>query len=386
MKILQVIPRFNPKHGGGVNVVANHSKFMAMRGHQVTIITTDFEYDKSYANEIENYGVKVLPFKHIYNLCLFIPSPDMERWLSSNINKYNIIHLNGTRSYQNNIIYKYAIKYSIPYVLQAHGSVQRIVERKFLKAAYDFVWGYNLLSRTSKVIALCESEVDSYKQMGINKNKIEIVPNGIDKTLFQGLPECNITRTKFKIGEREKIVLYLGRLHKSKGIDLLINAFAELTRRMCDVKLLLVGPDDGYQDTLMRLCKELNLDGSVIFAGLARGKEVIKAFIDADVFVTPKFYGFPITFVESCACGLPIVTTNKGDKLDWINNKAGLVSEYNAIQMAEAIFEILNNEKLKLEFQHECRRLANEKFSWDIIMEDLEAVYKGAINTYCRSL
>ena len=58
-------------------------------------------------------------------------------------------------------------------------------------------------------------------------------------------------------------------------------------------------------------------------------KEKITIFVDADVFVTPSFSGFPVTFLEACACSTPIITTNKGDELDWIHNKVGYVVEYN---------------------------------------------------------
>ncbi|MEA3437820.1 MAG: glycosyltransferase, partial [Thermodesulfobacteriota bacterium] len=144
MKILQVIPRFNPALGGGVNVVYNISKFMARRGHDVTIITTNYKFDIGYSKIIGKEGVEVIPFDYLFNLHLFIPSPTMKNWLFKNIKKYDIIHLNGARAYQNNIIYKYAIKYDVPYVLQTHGSILRIIEIQRLKRLYDIIWGYKL--------------------------------------------------------------------------------------------------------------------------------------------------------------------------------------------------------------------------------------------------
>jgi glycosyltransferase involved in cell wall biosynthesis len=375
MKILQVTQRFNPKHGGGVNVVFNLSKYLAKRGHEVTIISTDCGFDEKYAESIRKEGVEMIPFRGIINVCLFIPSPDMKKWLAENINNYDIIHLNAARGYQNNIVYKYAKKYSIPYVLQAHGSVLRIVERQRLKKMYDLVWGNEILREASKVIALSYSEAEAYKVMSVNEDKIEILPNGIDLSKFSDLPKNGEFRKKYSLRDSEKIVLYLGRLHKSKGIDLLIEAFSELITRLDNVKLMLVGLDDGYQPALEKRAEELKIKDKIIFTGLVSEEEKMMAFIDADVFVTPRFYGFPITFVESCACGLPIITTNEGDKLDWIHNKVGYVTDYNRDQLKDAILNILTNEKIRQEFGKKAKSLVCEEFNWLKIAGQVETVY-----------
>ena len=96
MKILQVIPYFTPKRGGDVNVVFNVSKYLNKQGHEVTIITTDFEFDYEYSNLLTN--VRVIPFKCFLNIGLFLYSPSMKSWLEKNIKNYDIVHLHNYRS------------------------------------------------------------------------------------------------------------------------------------------------------------------------------------------------------------------------------------------------------------------------------------------------
>ena len=235
---LQVIPRFNPKHGGGVDVVYNISKYLSRRGHEVTILTTDYEFNDSFANTIRNEGVNVIPFKSICNFCLFIPSPDLNKWVARNIRDYDVVHLNGSRSYQNNVVSKYAIRNNIPYFLQAHGSILKIVSRKTLKRAYDICWGYKIFRHVSKCIALTKSEKEAYKIAGIDYNKVEIIPNGVDLSKFNHLPEKGSFRKKYSLGN-DKLVLYFGRLHKSKGIDLIPPMFSELATKMNNIRLVL---------------------------------------------------------------------------------------------------------------------------------------------------
>lgn len=379
MKILQVIPRFNPKHGGGVDVVYNISKFLARNGHQVTIITTAYEFDENFANTIRKEGVEVIPFNYLFNYCLFIPSPDMNKWLAKNINNYDVVHLNGARTYQNNVVCKFAIQYNVPYILQAHGSVLRIVSRKKLKFAYDIFWGNKILKNVSKCIALSESEKEAYQLVGIIENKIEIVPNGVDISKFENLPERGSFRRKYNLGNN-KLIIYLGRLHKSKGIDIIPEMFFELTSRLKDIRLVFVGPDDGYGEIIKDRLNSLKINDKILFTGFVSEEEKLMALVDGDVFVTPRFYGFPIAFLEAWACGLPVVTTNIGDKLEWIDGNVGYITEFDKYKLGDAVFNIFNDQKMRIEFRENCKKIISEKLNWEIIVKDIIKVYINVVN------
>jgi glycosyltransferase involved in cell wall biosynthesis len=380
MKVLQVIPRFNPSLGGGVDVVYNISKQLALRGHDVTVATTDYLFDVDYARTIEDLGVEVIPFRHLFNYCLYIPSPDLKAWCKAHISGFDIVHLNGTRSYQNSVVMNHAVKGGIPIVLQAHGSIMRIVERRGIKWLYDQVWGDKLLTNASAFIALSHSEAEAHQRMGVAKEKIHVLPNGVDLEKFKDLPEKGEFREKYSIKADEKVVLYLGRLHKSKGIDLLVEAFADLALQMENVKLVLVGPDGGFKGDLLKRIVDRDILDKVQFTGLVSERDKYAAFIDSDVFVTPKFYGFPITFAEACACGLPIVTTNAGDYLDWIDGVAGFSTGNSVTEVSEAMALVLSQDKRVSQFCENCRNLVSQKFNWERICADLEVIYAGRIS------
>lgn len=381
MKILQVIPRFNPTLGGGVNVVFNLSKLMARKGHEVTILTTKYKFDPLFAASLKKDGVEVIPIDYLFNFHLFIPSPKMKKWLIKNLKNFDIVHLNGARSYQNNILYHYACQFNIPYVLQTHGSILRIVEIKNLKRFYDIIWGYKLYKHASRVIALTQSESDACVLMGVNKNRVKIIPNGVDLDDFKNLPVRGEFRKKYSIADNEKVVLYLGRLHKSKGLDLLINSFSELVKDIPNVKLLLVGPDDGYGNQLNSLTSRLNIQNKVVMTGLVSELEKKMAFIDSDVFVTPRFYGFPITFAESCACGLPIITTNEGDKLDWINCNVGFVTKYDKHELKDGIKRIVSDDEIMKHYSKNAKLIINNKLNWIEISRNLEYMYLDILSS-----
>ena len=378
MKILQVIPYFTPKRGGDVNVVYNLSKHLAERGHEVTIFTTDFEFDKGYIQSLD--GVRVVPFHCIANIGMMLISPKMKKQLKKEIRDFDIIHMHNFRSYQNVVAHHYAQKCNIPYILQAHGSVLPFFQKQRRKKIFDLFFGYKILRDASKVIALTKTEAEQYKKMGVDENKIEIVPNGIDLSEYDNLPKRGEFRRKYLIKDEEKIVLFVGRLHKSKGIDLLVKTFADVSKDLNNVRLVLVGPDDGYLPALEELIKTLKVDNKVVFTGFVSNEEKMAAFVDADVFVTPSFSGFPVTFLEACACGMSIITTNNGDELDWIDDKVGYVVGYNKDQLRDAIFKVLSEEGLKRRFGEEGRRLVRGKFWWKEIVKEIERLYGECIS------
>jgi glycosyltransferase involved in cell wall biosynthesis len=303
----------------------------------------------------------------------------MKKWLNKNIQKFDIIHLHTFRAYQNNIIQNYSKKYNIPYILQAHGSLLTFFQKSKLKKIYDLLWGHELLKDASKLIALTESEFGQYQQMGVPENKIEIVPNGINLLNYQNLPEKGEFKKKYNISNDVIVLLYLGRLHKSKGIDLLMESFAKLLLEYKKVKLVIVGPDDGFLPYLKLKAEKLKIDDKTLFTGPLYGNDKMEAYIDSNVFVTPSFSGFPITFLESCICGTPIVTTNKMEEITWIDNKVGFVVEYDSEKILRAIVKILN-ENLIEEFEYNSKKIIEERFDESIVIEKLEKIYNKLIS------
>lgn len=387
MKILQVTNFFKPswESGGPARVVYELSKKLIERGHEVTVYTTDGF--KRRLNVEKNKPVNVDGIKTYYfrNLSSYLarervfPTPYYAPIVARReITNFDVIHIHEGNTL-GVIIHHYAKKYGVPYILQAHGNLVHKIsrERSVIGRIWDKLFEYRTLRDASKIIALTKTEAQQYEKMSVNKNKIEIVPNGIDLSeYYNNLPEKGDFRKRYSIRDDEKIVLYMGRLNKTKGIPLLIKAFADISKELNNVRLVLVGPDDGYQSVLEEQVQELKVDNKVIFTGFVSNDEKMAAFVDADVFVTPSFSGFPVTFLEACACGTPIITTNNGDKLDWIHEKAGYVVEYDKDQLRDAIIKILSDEGLRRRFGDEGRRLIRVEFGWDKIVKRIERIYE----------
>lgn len=215
--------------------------------------------------------------------------------------------------------------------------------------------------------------------MGVPEDKICIVPNGIELADFNELPIKGEFRTKFQIDASEKIILYLGRIHRIKGIDLLIRAFADLLIHCNNVKLVIVGADDGFMQDVLREIEYFNLKNNIIFTGPLYGREKLMAFIDADVYVLPSVYEtFPNTILEAYACGTPVITTDRCAISDLVK-LAGLVVKYDKNELKDALRMLLDDELARSEYSKEGKALVRDKFNIEEITSRLELIYNKLI-------
>jgi glycosyltransferase involved in cell wall biosynthesis len=291
--------------------------------------------------------------------------------------------LHNFRTYQNYVAYSYAKRTNTPYILQARGSIPRI-GKKELKWLYDVFFGYRLLKDASKVIALTQVETDQYRHMGVSEEKIAIIPNGIDLSEYAELPPKGSFKKKFNMPEDRKIILYIGRIHKIKGIDFLVRAYAYLKNEMkCkDAVLVIVGSDDGFLGEVKSLVQSLGVSRFVIFTGPLYGEEKLGAYVDSDVVVLPSRYEtFPNVVLEAYACSKPVVASNVEAIPDIVlHRESGLLFQVDAVkELANAIAYMLTHSKEAERMGRNARRLVEERFSIDRVVTQLEKLYEKVL-------
>lgn len=349
----------------------------------MTIYTSDYKLGCEYVNSAPE--VRVCAFKTWLGWTKFFITPGMVVQVKKAIKNFNIVHMHNYYTFQNVIVHHYVKKHDIPYVLQAHGSVATYFERGSLKRIFDAIWGYAILKDASKLIAATPTEAERYKSMGVSEDKIEIVPNGINLAEFENLPQRGQFRRKYGLDDAQKVVLYLARIHKIKGPDLLAEAFAELSKDVGDAKLVIAGPDDGYLAALKELIRELKIEEEVMFTGPLYGRDKLGAYVDADVYVLPSVYEtFPVSVLEACACGTPVIVTDRCGIADVIDGQVGLVVPYYKEQLQHALLYMLGDNKIRLQFGEKGKLLVHEKFNWQKITEQVENIYSNCmLSNHC---
>ncbi|MBR1368255.1 glycosyl transferase family 1 [Methanocalculus chunghsingensis] len=383
MKILQVTPFFKPmwESGGVTRVAYEISKQLSDMGNDITVYTTN---RSKIANNlitnvpVEMEGFKVYYFENLRRYFPWKPLPILPYYLpfiaKKEIKNFDCIHIHDHRSLLAVIVYYYARKYNIPYVVQAHGSLPYLVGKGRQKKVFDYIIGKRILKYANKTIALNITEKNGYIALGVHQNKVEIVPNGINISDYNHLPNPGTFKQLYGMSLDDRIILYVGRPDPTKGVDLLIRSFADIHTQDKKVKLVIVGVK-GTNLSFEKLVKSLKLEEMVIFTGFVSKEDKMAAYVDADVFVTPSFTGFPMTFLEACLCGTPIVTTDKGDFLDWINDEVGFVVTYEKEELKEAILKIIQDGSLRMRFSERGKELVQTRYNWTSIVQDIEKIY-----------
>jgi glycosyltransferase involved in cell wall biosynthesis len=383
MKILQVIPVFSDFFGGPVFDVRSVSKRLAVK-HEVTVLTTtacDWNNDIPPKEAwIDGYRVVYLPrIGKVQMLRDLHICKGLYRYLEK-MDNFDVIHLHAWRQYMEVLVYNYARKKGIPYIHQSHGGLDRS-SKPFRKLFYDTIFGKTILSNAAKVIALTESEASEYKIMGVKASNISTIPNGIELEEHANLPPEGSFKRRYKVADNKKIILYLGRLHKTKGIDFLIKAYASLMNSSVYEKTVLViaGPDDGYLQEAKKLASSLGIGESIIFPGLLSGSEKISAFVDSSICAYLRFNEpFGRVILEAAASGIPVVV-NKSAPLSKIVHSGSFgfsVKNNDIAELRNVLKAVVLDKTLGKKLGLNGRKYVFENFGWDKITDQLEFLYE----------
>ena len=388
MKILHVAHFFYPclSAGGVVNASYQIASKQA-DGNDVKVYTSDSCKERlKFPNgryDVDVGGIKVDYFKNLSNrfkLATMLDSPLSAPFrIRKDIKNHEVIHIHEHRQTLAIFVSHFAGKNNIPYVVQAHGSVLPFFQKEGLKNIFDKVFGFRILHNASCVFALTEVEKEQYLKMGVEEDKIEIVPLGINLEEYENLPQSGRFRSRFNVAKEDKLILFVGRIHEIKGLDLLVDAFNDLINHNGEVsiKLAIVGPDDGYLSKLEEKINEYSLKENVIITGPLYKEEKQEALVDCDLFVMPsKYESFTTSGLEAMACGKPLVLTKNNHIHDWVDGNVGIACGDDKDSLRKAIETVLFDDDLSTVYGENGKELIKTKYNWDIINKQILDIYK----------
>lgn len=389
MRILQVVstPPFAWGSGGCARSVYEVSRALVRKGHEVTILTTDLlEPGRRYVGATNPENIDGLSIHRSKNLSDWLAwrhkiyiAPDFVIQLRKHIPEFDIVHLQDLLSTQAVWTAMVCAKIKKKYVLTSHGSAIRLMEDDAFGHLYYRLRGSRIVSNASRITALTRNELSQFVALGYPETQIDIIPNGIRLEDFDAMPRRGCFRENHGIDQDTKIILYIGRIHRIKGLDMLMEAFSEILNDTDQVVLAIVGPDDGYAQEMKKSALNLGIKGKVIFTGPLYGSAKLEAFVDSDVNVLPSRYEtFPMTVLEAWSCGTPVVATDRCGISEYVR-EAGMVVPFNKSDLTMAITELLTNDSLRSACIKKGRTLIREEFNIDKIILKLEQVYLRAL-------
>ena len=220
-----------------------------------------------------------------------------------------------------------------------------------------------------KIICVNEDYIPIFKKWDVSAEKLVFIPNGVDIKRFS--PGKSKIRDKLK---DKKIILYFGRLHYQKNVDLLIQSFPLIKEKMKDVKLIIIGTGNQY-DKLKSMSKN---DPDIIMTGFVSDETLVDYMRAANVVVFPsRGENASLTIMEAMACELPVVSSDVGNAKKIIGDGRGiLLKNYTREEIADICLKILKNDKLQKKIGKEARNYVVKNHSWEKISKETEKLYK----------
>jgi glycosyltransferase involved in cell wall biosynthesis len=378
MKILYLIQRFLPYIGGA----ENHLHQIARRlpsNYEISIITFGPQSQKYQVSKIPvrsyqgfriHWGTGFTTISHGMIKDLLRMKPDI-----IHAHTYGFAHTDFA-----SFIGKMK---NIPLVVTTHYDRSKAdeISKILLRELYDNVIGRMTLSLANKIIAVTDYEKKFLiSKFSLNDEKISVIPNGVDVHKFRNLPDPQSMISQYNL-KKSRVSLFVGRIEKKKGIQYLLRAAPKIASEFPDFKILLVGPDWGYQKELEKIAKSIKIENMVIFAGKLNELDLLKAYNLSEFSVLPSLgEATGLTILESMAAGRPIVASRLPAISEFVKHgQNGMLFEPgDPEKLANSIISLMSNQKLQ-EKLIQNGKIISEQRDWSKIVKMITDIYEMII-------
>ena len=373
MKILVLVFHFPPISGGGVVVITDIINKFAELENDVTVITPNLDWKGEIFNPKINPKIKIIrtetPSKNRIKVAARRCQSNIKK-KSIEIGKSDSFDFVFTIFHPFHLVPKAAVeaakKLDIPSIVKVDDAIYekasgiKSLQRKIEKV----INGKTLRAGTKILVSNNETKKIIIDEYNVIQEKISIVPNGVDLSMF------NITKKK-----NSKKVVFAGAMYYHRGLDVLLKTIPLVIEKIPDAKFVLLGSGT-EMDKLKEIVSKNKLDNSVEFKGWIEREKIPENIADASIGIGPlrltevTSRALPIKVLEYMAVSLPVIAqkgTLPNDVLE--NEKNGFFIE-NHIELAEKIILLLNEPK-KVENMGAHSLKLVQKFSWDQVVDSV---------------
>jgi glycosyltransferase involved in cell wall biosynthesis len=220
-----------------------------------------------------------------------------------------------------------------------------------------------------------------WESAGISRNKIEVIPFGVDTNLFN--PNTKGSRIREELGIRKDAVVIVSTrpFIDHYNIECLIKAISIIVKEHEDVFFMIKG-EGPLRSDLIRLTKKLGVERYVRFSKPVPYHKMPQYLTAADIYVSPSFIdSTSVSLLEAMACGLPPITTDIPGNKEWVKDGVNgfLYPPKDHEALSERIMRLIENEDLRKRFGERCIREVEKRATWDECVSKMETIYQSTI-------
>jgi len=367
LRVLMVLSYFYPFRAGAENQALLLSEALRRRGLDVFVLTRFF---KGLASRESIRGVpvyrfiKTLDVRMLFSLCYIFFS---FVFMVMHRKRYDVIHCHILQGFHSSVavIMGRMFKKKTVIKLAGSGTTSDFAALARVVCAGAFL---RLLRRADRLVATSTVSAREALQQGFSREQVVLIPNGVDARRF---------RPREGYADSRSRIVYVGRLIAGKGIEIVIDAFAQLRRDFPRLRLDIVG-DGPERNSLAARAEELACRDGVVFHGEADAVE--RFFDNTCIFAQPSLSeGMSNVILEAMAAGLPVVASRTGAAPDVIRDGENglLVEADSAAQLRDALQRIVSDEALARRLGTNARQTIEDTYAIDIVAEQYMELYRG---------
>lgn len=361
VRFLNVNVFLEPRSGGGTaERTFQLSRALRAQGVDTTIACLDVGALAERMVALDGIRVLALP-------CLeerFLLPQGRFRELAHEVRRADIVQLNNHWTALNAIVYLLARRAGKPWIVCPAGALPIFGRSPVLKHIYNRVVGKRLVRGAAAAVAITELEREQFEPYGRPAASVHVVPNGVAIEEFEDA-DVSAFRRAHGLGDTP-LVLFMGRLNKIKGPDLLLDAFVRIRDAMPHHHLVFAGPDSRMRNALERTVHAAGLDRRVHFVGYVEGAVKASAYRAADLVVVPsRQEAMSIVALEAGACEKPVILTDRCgfDRVQTLG--AGLVVPPQVDALADAMHCLLGQRAQRDRMGAALFALVKKEYTWE---------------------
>jgi glycosyltransferase involved in cell wall biosynthesis len=378
MNVAHIVTTFPPVHGGMGRVC--YEQILQLMHHEINplVYTIRFSHAENTNDMVDGIFVRrISPFIRL-GAGGWIPS--LFHLLRDD--DIHLVHLHYPFFGMHRQIAHYCQSYHVPLIITYHMDVHADTLPKRIYIAADNVRSLPVLIKQAQ--ALCVLSMDHYNSSSLYRydnligNKLEVVPNGIDNTIFNHSCRHPVPKNISHLANK-KVFLFVGNLLPFKGVDVLLHSMRNVVNQVEEAHLVIAGGGH-HLEQIKNLSTKLDLKQHVTFVGAVEHKTIIDYYAHAYVVVSPSLYSesFSLVNLEALACGVPVVTSNlPGVRMLVANGKNGIVVKPGASeQLTSALISLCKEHTLYDRLKKGAASFDVVPYAWDTIGARLTQLYR----------
>ncbi|MFI5282539.1 MAG: glycosyltransferase, partial [Candidatus Dormibacterales bacterium] len=256
MRILHVFTAMAPSYGWVVELANGLCGKQKELGHEVTVVATNLDWDDVLDVPLEepvsigNIDVHYFPIdgwaRHVPVRIIrrFAISSRLRNWLRDRVSGFEVVHVHAIYLYPSLVASSASRKAHVPYVISPYGNLDPATHShsRSIKSLYVEMFERRDLNGAAAIHFMSVGEQMLARGFGMTAPST-VIDLGLPSEKFEGLPKRGTFRSRYPALADKQIIMYLGRISYSKGLDVLAAAFVLVAKRHPDAHLMFVGPD-----------------------------------------------------------------------------------------------------------------------------------------------